>query len=73
VQLADFLARPGMEDVVEEYRDRKTAPEELNCIMDGRVWNSIPGPDGKPFFDKDSLTEPDKIRLGVTFALDWYI
>jgi hypothetical protein len=72
-QLADFLARPGMEDVVEEYRDRKTAPEELNCIMDGRVWNSIPGPDGKPFFDKDSLTEPDEIRLGVTFALDWYI
>ena len=58
---------------MEEYRDRTTIPEELNCIMDGRVWNSIPGPDGKPFFDKDSLTDPDEIRLGVTFALDWYI
>ena len=33
-QLVDFLARPGMENIVEEYRDRTIAPEELNCIMD---------------------------------------
>jgi len=70
-QLIDFLARPMMEHIVEDYRDRKTAPEELNCIMDGRVWNEIEGPDGKPFFDKASLTEPNEIRLGVTFAVDW--
>ena len=48
-QLVDFLARPGMEHIVEEYRERKTAPEELNCIMDGRVWNEILGPDGQTF------------------------
>jgi len=70
-QLIEFLARPGMEHVVEEYRERKTAPEELNCIMDGRVWNEIEGPDGKPFFNEASLTEPGEIRLGVTFAVDW--
>ena len=28
---------------------------------------------GKPFFDKESLTEPDEIRLGVTFAVDWCV
>ena len=35
------------------------------------VWNEIPGPDGKPFFDKESLTEPGELRLGVTYAMDW--
>jgi hypothetical protein len=70
-QLIEFLARPGMEHIVEGYRQRKTVPEELNSIMDGHVWNEIEGPDGKPFFDKASLTEPDEIRLGVTFAVDW--
>jgi len=70
-QLIEFLARPGMEHIVEGYQQRKTVPEELNSIMDGRVWNEIEGPDGKPFFHKASLTEPDEIRLGVTFAVDW--
>jgi len=39
--------------------------------MDSRVWNGIEGPDGKPFFNEASLTEPGEIHLGVTFAIDW--
>lgn len=70
-QLIKFLAQLGMEHVVEEYQEQKTAPEELNCIMDGRVWNKIEGPDGKLFFNKASLTKPSEICLGVTFAVDW--
>lgn len=70
-QLGDFFSQPGMEHIVEEWRDRPRSGDELNSMMDGRVWNEIPGPDGKPFFDKESLTEPTEIRLGVTFALDW--
>lgn len=70
-QLKDLMARPGMEQIVEEWRDRPQATDELNCMMDGRVWKTIPGPNGQPFFDRDSLTEDTEIRLGVTFALDW--
>ena len=70
-QLSDFLSRPGIEKIVEDWRERKVIPGKLNCIMDGRVWNEILGPDGKPFFDKESLTEPGELRLGVTYAMDW--
>ena len=70
-QLSDFLSCPGIEKIVEDWRERKVIPGELNCIMDGQVWNKILGPDGKPFFDKESLTEPGELRLGVTYAMDW--
>ena len=34
-QLSDFLSRPGIEKIVEDWRERKVIPGELNCIMDG--------------------------------------
>ena len=62
-QLSDFLSRPGIEKIVEDWRKQNVIPGKLNCIMEGRVWNEILGPDGK------SLTE---LRdLGVTYAMDW--
>ena len=38
--------------------------------MDGRVWHTMRGVDGRFFFD-----EPDdktKVHIGVTISLDWY-
>ena len=42
-QLSDFLSRPGIERIVEDWRERKVIPGELNCIMDDRVGNEILG------------------------------
>ena len=70
-QLSNFLACPGIEKIVEDWHERKVIPGELNCIMDGWVWKEILGPDGKPFFDKESLTEPGELCLGVTYTMDW--
>ena len=39
-------------------------------IMDGCIWRTMRGADGRLFFD-----EPDdkmEVRIGVTISLDWY-
>jgi hypothetical protein len=70
--LVDFLAQPGIEDAVEEWRtDEPSPPGEYNRVMDGRVWKEIPDCNGKPFFDEDSLTEKGELRIGVNISLDW--
>ena len=70
--LIDFLAQPGIEDAVEEWRtDEPSPPGEYNRVMDGRVWKEIQDCNGKPFFDEDSLTEKGELRIGVNISLDW--
>ena len=42
--------------------------------MDGRVWKTLPGHDGKSFFDNSpDRSESDKLQIGITLGFDGYI
>lgn len=70
-QIAEFLNRKGMEKAVEEWRTRRRIPGFKQDIMDGEVWRTIPGPDGKPFFDNDpERASKDELRIGITIGFD---
>ena len=60
-----------MEEAIEEWRSRARNPDILQDIMDGEVWRTIPGPDGKPFFDNDpNRTSIEELRIGITIGFD---
>lgn len=72
--IEDFISRPGYEQKCEAWRARPPPPPgELHDISDASIWNTVEGPNRKPFFDKEghNLTEPGELRLGVTLSLDW--
>lgn len=52
--LRDFFTRPGMVRAVNAWKTRVTVPDELKSIQDGKVWKTIAGPDGTPFFPDDN-------------------
>lgn len=68
--LVDFLARAGIEEECEVWKTTPRKPGFYKEIMDGRVWKTLRGPDGKLFFSMDDQRE---LRIGVTIGLDWYI
>ena len=71
--LVDFLAQPGIEDAVEQWRtDEPSPPGEYKRVMDGRVWKEIQDHNKAPFFAEDSLTEDGELRIGVNISLDWF-
>jgi hypothetical protein len=72
--LPAFLNRPGIEEVLDEWRSYESQPGKLNTVMDGRVWKTLPGHDGKPFFDNSpDRSEPDELRIGITLGFDGYV
>ncbi|KAF7367179.1 hypothetical protein MSAN_00977800 [Mycena sanguinolenta] len=68
--LRHLFSRPGVVPAVNAWKSRKRSEQDLKCIQDGNVWNSIKGPDDKLFFFKGDSDK--EIRLGVTFSLDWF-
>ena len=70
--LVEFLSRPGMEEVVEKYwKTRPKSPAgQRSDIMDGDLWKSLEGPDGKLFFDAEG-DKSGELRIGVTLGIDW--
>lgn len=70
-QLAALLGQPGMEDEIDAWRKRPHTRGKLSSIQDGRVWCTIPGPDGRPFFENgDDRPDPDELRIGITMNYD---
>lgn len=69
--LKDFLARPGMEQALSEWKLHEKTPGVLNKIQDGRVWQTIKGPDGGKFFDP--ANQSGELRLGVMYSMDWQV
>lgn len=68
--LAEFLSRPGIEEIVGTHWKTRTRKNGHRMdIMDGDLWSSLDGPDGKPFFDTNDNT--DELRIGVTLGIDW--
>lgn len=69
--LVEFLSRPGMEYAIESYWKTRTCKDGFRAdIMDGDIWKTAKGPDGKLFFDPEDTS--DELRIGVTMSLDWY-
>ena len=68
--LAEFLSRPGMEEVVGSYWKKRPRKAGFRCdIMDGDPWQTLKGPNGKLFFDPNDQTE--ELRIGVNLGIDW--
>ncbi|KAF8202610.1 hypothetical protein K438DRAFT_1716353, partial [Mycena galopus ATCC 62051] len=70
VGLKDFFKRPGMVAAVNSWRAKPRNKEDMTCMQDGKVWNTIKDQDGSLFFFGQKALE--EIRLGVSFSLDWY-
>lgn len=73
-QLAGFLNQPGMEDEIDAWRTRPHTRGKLDSIQDGRIWSTIPGHDGRPFFENgEDRPDPDELRIGITMNYDGYV
>ncbi|KAF8483160.1 hypothetical protein JB92DRAFT_1637824 [Gautieria morchelliformis] len=68
--LSNFLSRAGMEEAVEQWRSNPRQEGVYKEIMDGRIWNTMRGPDGKLFFAHN--LETNELRIGLTLSLDWF-
>jgi hypothetical protein len=63
-----------MLDAVEQWRTRVPKPGFKTEIMDGEVWKTLPGHDGKPFFDNsEDRANKDEVRIGLTLGFDGYV
>lgn len=69
--LEDFLIEASNEFEVDAWRHERSRPGYATRIMDGKVWQDALDMNGLPFFDSNSLTEPDELRIGLTFSVDW--
>lgn len=67
-QLADLLARPGIEEECERWKSLPRNPNELSDISHGRIWKEMKGSDGKLFFDPQDTS--GELRIGVTVGSD---
>lgn len=69
--LVAFLNRPGIEDAIDEWRSYIPENGKLKTMMDGEVWKSIKGHDGKLFFDNSPDREnSDELWIGITQGFD---
>ncbi|KAK7048753.1 hypothetical protein R3P38DRAFT_2389630, partial [Favolaschia claudopus] len=68
--LQHLFSRPGVVAAVNSWKTRERNTDELRCIQDGAVWNTIKGHDDTLFFfggDSDK-----ELRIGVSFNFDWF-
>lgn len=72
-QLEELLARDGMEDDLDSWRYVRRRDDRLVDIMDGRVWKTLKGADGRFFFDNSpNRADPDTLYIGVTLGYDGF-
>ncbi|KAK6984574.1 hypothetical protein R3P38DRAFT_2413771, partial [Favolaschia claudopus] len=69
--LAHLFSRPGVVAAVNSWKTRERNTEELRCIQDGAVWNTIKGHDDRLFFFGGNSDK--ELRIGVSFNFDWYV
>src|SRR3984957_1750976 len=62
--LPAFFNRLGIEDAIDEWRNYTSEPGKLKTVMDGNIWKTIKGHDGKLFFDNSpDRADPDELRI----------
>ena len=70
-QLAELIMQPGLEDHLESWRSSDYTAGEYRNISDGRIWNSLKGEDGRPFFDRSpDRPDRDELRIALTLGFD---
>lgn len=70
-QLPQLLNRYGVEAMCDAWRGQETKPGYMLSIMDGEIWKTLKGHDGKPFFDNSiDRDNPEELRLGITLGFD---
>ncbi|KAF8587023.1 hypothetical protein K439DRAFT_1614695 [Ramaria rubella] len=67
--IADFLAHNGLENECKSWLSSESTPDIYTHIMDGKVWKTLVGPDGRPFFE---AREDNELRIGTTASLNWF-
>ncbi len=74
-QLTEMLAISGIEDELDKWRTLPRKPDYYQDIFDGRICQTVPGHDGRPFFINDVHDKhagPDgELRIGLTLGVDW--
>ncbi|KAI0038536.1 hypothetical protein FA95DRAFT_1505463 [Auriscalpium vulgare] len=71
--LVRFLWQDDNEQLCDEWRRRARTAGKKSCIQDGEVWNTLPGPDGRPFFENtDGRPHSDELRIGITLGFDGF-
>ena len=70
-QLAEIIMQPGLEDILESWRNYEHTDGEYRDISDGKVWKSLKGADGKPFFDRSPERDgANELRIALTLGFD---
>jgi hypothetical protein len=71
-QLRQLLAIPGIEEQLEQWRTIPRTPDNLTDVFDGDICKTIPGADGRPFFENPRPAgQPPELRIGLTLGADW--
>ncbi|KAF8578426.1 hypothetical protein K439DRAFT_1621346 [Ramaria rubella] len=68
--ISDFLMHEGMEKEVESWQNISSMPGTYSRVMDGAIWQSVVGHNGKHFFVP---RHDEELHIGVTSSLDWYV
>lgn len=71
--LREILIIPGMEDVMESWRYKQRTPGKYCDNFDGAVCKTIPGVDGRPFFENPRSHGCTELRIGLSLGVDWYV
>lgn len=72
-QLREILVIPGMEDVMEQWRVKQRTPDVYRDNFDGEVCKTIPGADGRPFFENPPPAGCTELRIGLSLGIDWCV
>ncbi|EPQ57917.1 hypothetical protein GLOTRDRAFT_91486 [Gloeophyllum trabeum ATCC 11539] len=71
--LVDFLAEGENESICEQWLDYEPSEAgEYHSMLDGDVPRTVKDNNGKRFFARTSLSQPNELRIGVTLSLDWF-
>ncbi|KAJ7669694.1 hypothetical protein B0H17DRAFT_1209551 [Mycena rosella] len=70
-QIIEFLNRDGNEIACESYLTCTAVPGKMRDIQDGKICQSLKGPDGRKFFETGpNRPDPDELRIGLCFGED---
>ena len=76
-QIVSILKTPGVEALLDEWRNKPRKSGEYGDIFDGRMCRlKLRAPDGSLFFSNrpyESLGPNNELRIGVNLGVDWYV
>lgn len=75
-RLPAILGLPGMEGLLDAWRDTPRQTGTYKDIFDGKVAQEVLGADGLPFFrnaSSDKSGPNGELRIGVTLGVDWSV